>query len=1402
VEHVQSRSFAAAFQQKPREILNAGGRFAASRSVVHPESRREGAILCSVTRAPIRQIAGGTALACCALRLAIGPVSSVRADDDWSLTRPTRGHAGLAPRASAARAEPAQALELALAHPLDGALVAQLFAAYRGRDGDLRQLEPALEARAALGSARPRQVAAALVLLARLQETLGESTRARELFARAVEVAPSAELLRAFAQLEHAAGELARERTLLERALLALAKDNVAQRARSSSELGALTLELGDVAAAREHFAAAARGNPGSLVHALAFARALAARAAHAEAADAFAEAVAKLGGDPRVLPGLLLEFGKLQLAAARWEPALVTLRRARRALGPRSGLYPEALEGELEAHRQLGSLAAFARELEAARDADSELLLARVDEELDQPAAALAALRRVLAQKPGDLASAERVIALLWRDGRVDEVIEEYQRLLRAAPHEPRLAAELCQLLFQTGRRSDALATLDRLARDNPRDVRMHETIAELFARFAEPQAAHRELEVLAKLAPGDPDRLIALAESELAQGRRDGARAALRRVAQASRSFAAHLRLAQIYLDHEFPNEALAEYDTAERLHPQDCQVMRGRAAALARTFRYKDAAAEWQRVLASPSADRQLRRDARRELVALWDELGELRSHVAELEQRCAYTEGSGLARDAVMPPCDADSARMLAEAYERQSRHGGLRAEPLRQLRAAEDVWLLVARIEPHDLDSWLALERLRVKRGDLDAAVVALEQLTRIDPDNQRAYLERMVSYALSRYRDAQAARYAQRAVESAPDDAAAHERLGDLYRAQRDMPRALASYTRALALDPSRYELAFRIAEHELAQGELDAAERRLRTVIGASQDDELVLRALRSLLSLGFSETRLLELERQLLPLALATPPRAVYRRALLELYALLIPELVSRAQASVAAAREALSAIGRRAAKPLLEALVDTDLSQARQAVVLLAEVGNASVARALLAVAESGTDLELRRDALRAAATLAADELTARLCTLAHVREARLATVAVWALARSENAAASAALRELVGSPLPALRGYALLGLARRADVDAYALLQQALARDASPFVRSAAALGLGMLGDPAAGSSLAQLTVQTHAPALAETATLALGLLGGSQFAATLAQSTFASDARVRAAAGLSLAALDHADRALFELPLPQDRLELTSLLDAARTTLSARASADLARYAGELRQAASEALRGDDARKLAVLSFVASDRATLPTAASGDPRELGLELRAALLPELARLRVHPALGLRVALVKAVGATASRDADALLLELAQDREPVVRGLALSALAARPLSNALLWTDRLSSVALSEPAFWLRERAVHVLARLASPAATRVLVRVLSTEPYALVRESAAQSLAGREAGLIGPVLIAALHDPEPRVCAAAARALRVSGGEPLRTARSDATLAPVLRELLSR
>src|SRR5262249_52073141 len=149
-------------------------------------------------------------------------------------------------------------------------------------------------------------------------------------------------------------------------------------------------------------------------------------------------------------------------------------------------------------------------------------------------------------------------------------------------------------------------------------------------------------------------------------------------------------------------------------------------------------------------------------------------------------------------------------------------------------------------------------------------------------------------HALALYRDDEALGYAQRAVQLAPNDAAAYLRLGDLYRARQDSERAIDAYGRAVALDPDAFATQLALAELQLGHGQLDAAGAGLRGVLRACPDDELVQRAARALLQLELRGGRLPEVEQTLLPLALGHPQRPVYRKALVELYAALARPLV----------------------------------------------------------------------------------------------------------------------------------------------------------------------------------------------------------------------------------------------------------------------------------------------------------------------------------------------------------------------------------------------------------------------------------------------------------------------------------------------------------------------------
>src|SRR5262249_35111909 len=160
--------------------------------------------------------------------------------------------------------------------------------------------------------------------------------------------------------------------------------------------------------------------------------------------------------------------------------------------------------------------------------------------------------------------------------------------------------------------------------------------------------------------------------------------------------------------YLDHDMPERALVEYEAALRIAPDDLDCLRGQAETLEKLQRSSDAAAQWQRVLALTS-DRTQKREARRRIARLWAASGELPRHVAEVEHAFGWANGAAAADVAQSDP---EAGRFLAECY-RALASGRRRGQgDARYLDLAERALVRVLELEPGDVESMLALERLR------------------------------------------------------------------------------------------------------------------------------------------------------------------------------------------------------------------------------------------------------------------------------------------------------------------------------------------------------------------------------------------------------------------------------------------------------------------------------------------------------------------------------------------------------------------------------------------------------------------------------------------------------------------------------------------------------------------
>jgi predicted Zn-dependent protease len=993
------------------------------------------------------------------LGLALATAPAAAQDDDWALTRKP---AVTAPRSPTAGPDFALALRA-----IDRrAAIEQLIAAHRSRGGSPDELVREVEARANRSGESQRW----LLLLAQIQRYQGAIDDARATFERANTLRPDAFSLRLSAELERDQNQLPRARELLKRALAA--RPSPSLRITLRSERLDVCAALGDRACAAEEFAALS-SDRGGVAYALGYPRSLVQQHAYTEANAAYRTLLDREAAhllDTRTRCDVHLELGELHLAQAALAEAQVQLEQARKICSDRSG---EVLEHLLEVHRGQGSLAQFAQELAANPAPSAQQLAGRAFEELGQPAAAADAYRRALVRAPGDAQLADRLLSLLAREGRTTELIATYERLLNEPRTDPKLLTALTSLLRDLGRADEAVAAAARMGRARPSDVALHRLLVELYTRWELPDRAHAELEWLTRIDPDEPSHVLALAEAELAQGHESQAANVLRRLRRAAATPAqGHVQLGQAFADHELPREALAEFDAALRLEPQNHAAMRGRALALAHLYRHRDAEAEWQQLLMTAGADAERRRDAREQLVELWAELGELERHVRDYEDAFGYSAKSGAkaGADGIEERRDPEVGRLLAEGYLRLARQPSYRAQPARYLRGAEDVLGRVVSIDPSDAASWRALERLRARRGDREGAIAALEQLVRLEPKRAAEHYMRMAEYAHAAYRDAAAISYAERAAAVAPDDPQVHEWLGDVYRDRRDDFHTISHYQRALELDPARFAIALRLAELHAQRREVTAARRLLLTVLSSASEPALVLRAGRAAIQLAPTADARAELERQLLALVSNDPRRSEHRRLLIELYEMQLPELTAQQQPG---SRVSLEAIRARAQKPLLDALGDDDATQVQSAVRLLRRLGTASAALPLMTLAEAGdADLAIRRSALAASCAVAGAELLPRQLVLASSRETRLRDMAAYCIARAPAPFAAPAVRRLTNSETPAVRALAMLGLGQlgaREQPTSAASLRLALVHDVSALVRSASAIALGLLSD---------------------------------------------------------------------------------------------------------------------------------------------------------------------------------------------------------------------------------------------------------------------------------------------------------------------------------------------
>ncbi len=1274
---------------------------------------------------------------------------------------------------------------------------------YRDRDGNVTHLVSDFEALAEKpGSDRY----AATVGLAGLYRLDGRGADAVSAYEKAIAIkASDAEAILALARLLEDRGDAAPARARYEQALaLQTARADKEQTLRT---LIALSLDQKDWPSAKTFHTALVALEPTSLFVRGELARELSSRGEYTRAEAELKDVVAAAAGDNRALGPALKELGAAQAKAHENAEALATLKRALAVAGPESALRAEIYEIVASLYRADQQLPVLIKQLEDEHPSDPPrlALLGGLYEETGDSVKAIATYQQALARSPRQIDLHLRLIRLLQGNGDLDKAIAEYEALVRAAPDNPQFAFEECEALLQRGDHARALKLVADLEARAANDEEVLSRVADFYARIGENAMSLRVLQRLAESnAAGDAGHLVDLGDRYFQDGNVPLAVQTWKRILIVVKPRARALSaLGDVYLDHDLMTDAVAAYKEAVSLEPASLGSKKALAAAYERTRAYKEARELYEEIVkkAKAAGDKGLAREARGRIVTLWG-----LEHLLE-------PQVPGLRRQFEATPPDLEAGRTLAEALLH-----------LRRLPEADAALRRVIELSPGDADSYLALERVLVQESKIADAIDVLEKLALLEPKRARELYQRMAQYALQIYRDQDAIKYAVRAVELNPDDAEGHRRLAEMYRSKQDVDHAISEFRAAIAKNDRLFVVYFELADLLLSKGQTEEADRLFRAVVRGAPDEELVARAARLSTQINLGRGTLESLEQDLLPLAIGNPQRPIYRRLLVEIYGSLTFGLVQRVRHGTAAeaddARQALARVGARAVKPLLDALADSDASQQRIAIDVLAYVQNRNAALPLFSFATGPAELALRARAMLACGALADGALVPKYEALLFPKDANaerteladsVGIAAIWGLSHMNDPRALPLLRRVTRQGTPAMQALAVLGLGMARDRASIAgLAEMARSADVATVARAAAAYALG---DLVAENEVPILIEQAQAgdalPRRMALLSLARMAVSGAKDPAwrpeaveAMADSVFASvgegargrqsaDAVARTATTALAVLATHGKsggawaKAHDSMPVPDAALDVETLLDtlASHEASASDRAAALVAFAEPIERAAFAALGTSGDRARAVLDALGSGEGEfLPFAgrdATGPEAEAARAIATALAPSVVPLAHHPDPEIRTkALVLVARVPGDAATEAVVAGLEDTSEAVQRVALASVGTARSASSPQAAARAVAAVGriLANDDNWaMRVLAAQALGRLGSIDAAATGARLgaaATTDRYALVRQAALESLASFDANA-ARVLAQRMEtaDPEPRIREAA-------------------------------
>ena len=888
-----------------------------------------------------------------------------------------------------------------------------------------------------------------------------------------------------------------------------------------------LTIGRRSLTKARSYFVILLKLDPRNRLLRLEFAQVLTRNLKYKQALIEYRKLLKRYQGNSKWTADLWKEIGKVHERMGKDSEAKKSYEKAMRYLTAGHWMRMELIQRIIAIHRRKNALRSLITEFEkkwGGRGYFQWSILASLYDEVGDDDKAIRAYGRALKAKPYAIDVRAKLIALLTRLNRNKEAIKILHEQVRIAPGEPRFHLDLAKALWQARRVKQAISVLRRLGTLFQRDPSVHLALADLFNKWGKPAMALKEFKILVRIEPRDPGHQINLGEQYWQRGDKRRALSTWKRLLGRGvyrNREDAYAALAEVYAEHDLNKEALKLFDKAIRLNKKKVDYRRARAMALQKNRQFDEAVEAWQTVIkmAVEKRHQSWRREGRTAIIDIWHRR-------SILNQKISLYRAKFRAR-----PPDLSAGYFMGEAHLKQ-----------KKIKEAEKVYKRILQIDDKQVEALLALEQIYREGYQLKKAIAILKKLSDVVPQRRREFFERIAVLYLQLYQDRLALKYAKWASQLASkSDASAKARLGAIYERQENWKAAIKAYKEALEINSRLFKVYFSLARIYLQLGNHVEAVKLYHEVIRRSPDEDFVRRAARFAIDIDEYLGQLLELERELIPLAFTYTHKKTYRITLVKLYARLVPRLAFEKQLDPDPKRRRRAAqllfqIGQRALKPLLEALSERKGNQRNIAIDVLGHLGNKNAAPPLVRLAlqppdeeavvvvtpppsrygyrygwrrgygysvptrpKTTADVTLRVRALVAAGRLMDPRTVPDLNTLISHKSVELREAAVWALSNLRHRSVVKPLIKALGDPKISVEIFACVGLGRQARPPLAELLEVLRSKDRRPEVQAACAFALGLTGSSKAVGPLLSMLDEERED-LVVMAAWGLGLLG--------------------------------------------------------------------------------------------------------------------------------------------------------------------------------------------------------------------------------------------------------------------------------------------------------------